>query len=117
MAGAGGNLQDPGGNRIAPFAWGLVNVSNNIAEAYSLWEGVSIAREERMTNIMILGDSMVVVRTIIDRTMTANNAFNSLISRILTLLYEFEEVAIYHIKRELNSKANYWAKLGLHLTL
>jgi hypothetical protein len=41
---------------------------------------------------------------------------NILISHVSNLLVEFEEVAIYHIKREHNSEAVYLAKLGSHLS-
>jgi ribonuclease HI len=107
---------DPRGNHIASFAWGLGNVSNNITKTYSLWKGVSIAREERITKLVVLQDSMIVIWAIIDRWTIGNNALNVLISRIINLLAEFEEVAIYHIKHKLNSMADYWAQLGSHLS-
>jgi hypothetical protein len=80
-----------------------------------LWEGVYIEKEKIITNITILGDSMMVVWEIINKPTTRNNSFNRLISQILTLLAEFQVVEIFHIKHELNSKDDYWDKLGLHL--
>jgi len=91
---------------------GLGNISNNIVEAYALWERVFITIDKRVINIVILGDSIMVVRVIIKRTMIKNNASNSIISRIFSLLVEFDKVKIFHIKREINSRANYWPKLG-----
>jgi len=44
-----------------------------------------------------------------------NNALNVLISRILNVLLGFEEVSLYHVKREFNAKGDYWAKLASHL--
>jgi hypothetical protein len=41
----GGSLLDPGENTIAFYAWGLGMVSNNVAKAYALYEGVCIAKE------------------------------------------------------------------------
>jgi ribonuclease HI len=104
-----------GGSSIASFAWGLGNISNNIVEAYALWEGVHIARDRNIANIVILGDSMMVVRAVIKRAQMENNAFNCIISHILSLLVEFDKVKIYHIKRELNSQAYYWAKFGVNM--
>jgi ribonuclease HI len=93
----------------------LGNVSNNIVEAYALWEGVQIAREKRISKIVILGDSMMVAWEIIKISMTGNNVFNSIISHTLTLLAKFEEIKIFHIKREFNSYVDYWAKLRSRL--
>jgi hypothetical protein len=58
---------------------------------------------------------MMVARAIIKKSITGNNAFNSIISCILTLIVEFEEAKIFHIKHKFNTYANYWAKLGSHL--
>jgi hypothetical protein len=49
VTGTGGSLRDPKGNPITSYSWGLSNVSNNIVEAYALWEGVKIVRERRIT--------------------------------------------------------------------
>jgi len=58
---------------------------------------------------------MMVAWEITNKSKTRNNAFNSIISRILTLLVEFEEAKLFHIKHEFNSYGNYWAKFGSHL--
>jgi hypothetical protein len=68
------------------------------------WEGVCIGR-----------DSMMVVWAITKKAQTENNAFNCIISCIFSLFVEFDNVRIYHIKRELNSHAGYWAKLGMSM--
>ena len=112
-----GILQYPGGNHIASYAWGLGNVSNNIVRDYSLWKGVQIATKERITKIVIFGDSMIVIREVINRLKMGNNALNILISRILNTPSGFEEVSIFHIKCNLNSKVDYQEKLASHLSL
>jgi hypothetical protein len=55
---------------------------------------------------------MLVIRVVIGKSKTGNNALSVLISRILNVLLGFEEVSIYHVKHEFNNKANYWAKLA-----
>jgi ribonuclease HI len=43
-------------------------VSNNIVEAYALYEGVCIAKEKNVSKIVVFGDSMMVVRAINKRS-------------------------------------------------
>jgi hypothetical protein len=43
------------GNSIASYAWGLGKVSNNVAEAYALYEGVCIAKEQMSLKSWFLG--------------------------------------------------------------
>jgi ribonuclease HI len=68
IAGAGGILGDPGGNRVIQFAWGLGLASNNLVEAYALWNGLRLAYEEGVRPMIILGDSMLVIRAILKKS-------------------------------------------------
>lgn len=103
----GGIIRNPKGNLVTSYAWGLGNVSNNTVEAYVLWEDIEIAREMRIHKLVIFGNSMLVIRAIIKRSIVENNVFIGIIPRSLALLAEFEEVAIYHIKHEHNSCVDY----------
>jgi len=62
---AGGSLHGFEENPFIYYAWGLGKVFNKIAEAYALWEGIKIAKEMRITKLIILGDSMMMTRDII----------------------------------------------------
>jgi hypothetical protein len=111
VAGVGGSLHSPKGIQIASYACGLGNVKTNIVEDYALWEGIKVAREMRITKIVILGLSMMVALEIIKRFASENNIFNSIIPHTLSLLEESEEVKIYHNKLEFNMGVDYWANL------
>lgn len=76
---------------------------------------IKIAKEMRITKIVILGDSMMVTKAIIKGSEVGNNLLNIVLSRSITLLAEFEEVSIHHVKRELNINADQMAKLGSRL--
>jgi hypothetical protein len=77
--------------------------------------GVYLAREKGIRKITILGDSMLVIMELIKRHVFSNNVIIGIISRTLSLLNEFEDHSLYHIKREHNSEADRWAKVGSNL--
>jgi ribonuclease HI len=67
VAGVGGSIHDLGGRQVDHYALGLGNVSKNLAEAYSLWCGIVIVKEEGIKSLTVLGDSMLVIRVVMDQ--------------------------------------------------
>jgi ribonuclease HI len=61
VVGAGGILLDHGGNAMFHYAWGLGTTTNNIAEAYALYEGLKLAKECNISQLLVFGDSMLIV--------------------------------------------------------
>jgi hypothetical protein len=90
-AGVRGIICDLGGNTVMYYAWGLSTVSNNVVEEYALWIGLILARDLEISKISILGDSMMVVRSIIKRKNSSSNVVTDIILDSLTLLKEIEE--------------------------
>jgi ribonuclease HI len=90
-------------------------ISNNIVEAYALWEGLKIAKEMGIHKLHILGDSMLVIRVMIKRNIVGNNVLIGIMSHFLALLSKFEEYSLFHIKWELNPCVDWWAKEGTYL--
>jgi hypothetical protein len=45
-AGAGGVLYSPRGNRLLDFSWNLGKTTNNMAEAYAIYQGILLAQRE-----------------------------------------------------------------------
>jgi hypothetical protein len=66
VAGVRGSIHDLGGRHVDRYALGIGNVSKNIAEAYSFWCGHVIVKEEGIKSLIVLGDSMLVIRVVID---------------------------------------------------
>jgi ribonuclease HI len=97
------------------YVWGIGNVSNNIVESYSLWMGLSLAKEMGIQNLLALGDSMLIICAMENKKGVGNNALNSLLLRIKCLPSNFEGISFLHIKRELNSMTDHWEKLVSHL--
>jgi ribonuclease HI len=68
VIGVGGIICDLGGNPLVQFSWGLGNVTNNSAEAYALWQGIRLAKAYGFRKIIILGDSMIMIRVLINQS-------------------------------------------------
>jgi ribonuclease HI len=112
VAGAWGILCDPGGNIIVHYSWGLGNTSNNVAETYASWQRVRIAKIRGLRKLIILGDSMIMIRALINHKDIGNKAISGTISQVLSLIKEFDEYKFFHIKHHLNSQVDRWAKQG-----
>ena len=65
----GGIIFDPRGNIVSSFAWGLGRKTNNEAEWLALFFGLELARQLKITKIVVLGDSKQVIHKM-------NNGYN-----------------------------------------
>jgi ribonuclease HI len=111
-AGAGGILVDPRGNIMFHYAWELGTMKNNITEAYDLYAGLKLTRERNTPQLSVFGDSMLIVWAFIKKNYMENNQVSGILQRITTLIWEFEEINLFHIKRGLNPHSDHWAKEG-----
>jgi len=55
------------------------------------------------------------ILVIIKKRWDRRNKFNSVISRIQSLINDFISFKIYHVKRDINSLANQVAKIGANI--
>jgi hypothetical protein len=116
MVGMGGSLLDPRGNTIIHYAWGLGLASNNIAEAYALFQDLRLTKDRNIFRIVSFEYFMMVVPTIGKRSHIENNLLGCMITRILSMVASFVEFKIYHIKHNLNLNVNHWVKVGSRLS-
>jgi hypothetical protein len=63
-AGAG-VIYKPRGEPLIKFSWGLGSISNNEAEALALYATVRLAHTEGIQNIIVYGDSLLIIRTLV----------------------------------------------------
>jgi hypothetical protein len=98
VAGARRSIYDPRGNRLTFYAWGLGNISNNLTKAYSLWMVLCITKEEGFKKKLVLGDSMMIIRAMINQVMPGSNSLISLIRRIKIIVSWFDNISFFHIK-------------------
>jgi ribonuclease HI len=112
IAGGGGVLYNPEGNLVLSFAWGLGLLSNNSAEYLALWQGLSQARTLLISNLVVIGDSRIVIQSLVGRKRPNHLPLTQLYSRILNLVQEFDQVKFYHVMRGLNQQADFEASVG-----
>jgi hypothetical protein len=77
-----------------------------------LWQGIRLAKVKGLHKLIILGDSMLVIETLINQANFGYKPFPRVISWALSLLTGFDDYSFYHIKHELNNKADHWEKYG-----
>jgi len=74
-----------------------------------------ITKDQNITKIVLIGDSIMVVLEIIKRIQSRRKLFNGIIYRILSLSASFVKFKIHHIKRDLNILVDHWDKEGARM--
>ena len=62
IAGASGVIFDSKGNKIKEYSWGIGKKTNNCIEWLALIKGLELARNIDIQELVVFGDSMMVVR-------------------------------------------------------
>ena len=118
MAGGGGVIVNPDGAVEVEYCWNIGHETNNIAEAYGLWQGIKLLLDKRVEEVMVFGDSRLIIQAMNNRKKCNNNRTARLIRRIRSNIKLFRSVRFLHILRNLNgladTAANKSIALGLH---
>ena len=61
-AGGGGVVIDPDGNVEIEYYWNIGQDSNNMAEAYGLWQGLKQLKDKGVGEVMVFGDSKLIIQ-------------------------------------------------------
>jgi ribonuclease HI len=108
-AGAGGVLYIPRGKRMLDYSWNLGVTTNNMAEAYAMYQGVLLAQERKLNNIIIIGDSKNTIRHFVKGTAPKNSKLKRIIERIKAILSSIQ-TSFFHVphanNEEVDEKAN-----------
>eukprot|EP00253_Pinus_taeda_P024025 PITA_24025 len=102
-AGAGGIIKNHNGTSICRYEWGLGKASNNAAEAYSLLLGTTILSRRGLRNAIILGDSAIIISTMITGKEFIKEGLNNIRTRIIDNLRNMGEITFMHVLRENNA--------------
>ena len=97
------------------FAWGLGINTNNMAKALALWQGLRIAVALGITELIVIGDSRVVIRTLAENLMPTHMALRHLIHKLVAQASLFKKIDFYHMLRENNTYADLEANKGASL--
>ena len=61
-AGGGGVVINPRGKVEIEYSWNIGHDSNNMAEAYGLWQGLKLVQKEGVDEVMVIGDSRLIIQ-------------------------------------------------------
>lgn len=97
--GASGIVFYPSGKKIVTYEWGLGKISNNKAEAYSLFIGKKIIKKRQIQNPIIFGDSAIIIEAMNQNISPSNEFMSRIIKRIRRNLEDSGSVTFKHILR------------------
>ena len=106
----------PEGSMEFKFAWGLGNGTNNMAEALALWQGLRIAGELGISELIIIGDSRVVIRALVANLLPTQLVLRHLLHKIVVQASLFTKIDFYHVLRDNNPHADLEANKGASLS-
>ena len=94
------------------FSWGLERETNNIAEALALWQGLQIAKTRGINEIIVLGDSRIIIQALAENTLPSQMHLRQMIRKIQALVSSFRKIEFFHILRKFNNKADRGTNIG-----
>ena len=81
-------------------------MSNNMAEALALWQGLKLAQERNLKSLVVFGDSKLILQSLITKNLPSNIFLSAIIKKILLIAAKFQVISFYHVLRGLNDKAD-----------
>ena len=105
-AGGGGVVINPRGKVEIEYSWNIGHDSNNMAEAYGLWQGLKLVQKEGVDEVMVIGDSRLIIQAMNGEKMGKNERTERLIKRIRSMAKRFRKIEFFHVLRDLNEKAD-----------
>jgi hypothetical protein len=97
VARVGGILHDHRGKNIEHYSWGLGEVLNNQAGAYSLWCRIIIDRKLGIREFLAFGNSIIIIKEIINLFIPRGIKIRGIVSRIRQFLSHIDKVELFHI--------------------
>jgi ribonuclease HI len=94
QAGGGGTIESPNAETLVRYALGLGIATNNCAEAMALWQGLCQASKQGIQNLIIIGDSQMIISAIIRSSKNQSAQLNNLLDRIRLLLRSFRLIQV-----------------------
>ena len=81
-------------------------MSNNMAEALALWQGLKLSHERNLNLLVVFGDSKLILHSMISKNLPPNIFLSAIIKKILLIAAKFQVISFYHILRALNGMAD-----------
>ena len=116
-AGAGIVFVTPSGGLI-PYSFHILAIcTNNVAEYEALVIGLEVALEMKIQSLEVFGDSLLVIKQMRGEFAVKHENLIPYYEKAKGLLDQFQDIALNHIPRSKNGKADALAKLAASLTL
>ena len=112
--GGGRIIRDSEGRWVKGFARSIGFTTSITAEFWALRDGLLLADQIGLQNLVIELDAKVVVELVQSKT-TSNAFYSSLLANCRFLLGRFQHCKVQHVFCEVNRVADALAKLGCHM--
>ena len=86
-----------------------------MAKALALWQGLRIAKALGISELIVIGDSRIIIRALAEKLMPTHMALRHLIHKIVAQTSSFKKIDFYHVLRENNSNDDHEANKGTSL--
>ena len=106
MAGGRGVIICPEGKIEVEYFWNIGIDSNNMAEAYGLWQGIMHLKEKGVKEDMVFRDSRLIIQVMNGASQCQKLRLARLIKRIKSVSKTFHQLEFFHILCELNDLAD-----------
>lgn len=112
-AGAGFVLYDSNDEEIAGEGAYLGKCTNNSAEYQALILGIKLAKQFTPKHLDLYLDSQLIVRQVLGQYKVKNQQLKPLYQQVTALLADLPSWRIFHVRRELNKRADELANQGI----
>ena len=99
------------------YCWNIGYETNNMAEAYGLWQGIKQLLVKKVDEVMVFGDSRIIIQAMNGGRKADNIRIDRLTRRIRSIIKLFRNVSFYHILRDLNGLADNAANKAIDVEL
>jgi ribonuclease HI len=112
-AGIGVVVTDEAGRVVAEIAEGIGPATNNVAEYRAAIEGLRAAADHGARRVLLRADSRLLIEQLAGRFRVKNPTLQRLHEEARAVMKRFDEVALEHVRRELNADADRLANQGI----
>ena len=115
LAGAGRVLFYSKGSKMNEYSWGIGKKTNNGVEWLALIKGLELARNVGIEELVIFGNSMMVIREARNLAKNRKNPTTKTYHILKYMINEFKAINFIHLLRANNYQANIIANKGVNL--
>ena len=77
-----------------------------MAEAYGLWQGLKQVQKKGVEEVMVIGDSRLIMQALNGGRRGKNDRTERIINRIRSMAKRFKKLEFFYVLRELNGPAD-----------